>query len=58
LAQTKKRRYVGGYVTEDDRYLVISAANSTYGNELYIKGLTVENSPIVTMLTISTAIII
>jgi prolyl oligopeptidase len=35
LAQTKKSMYVGGYVTEDDRYLVISAANSTYGNELY-----------------------
>ncbi|SEA12493.1 prolyl oligopeptidase [Flavobacterium gillisiae] len=45
----QKRRYVGGYVTEDDRYLVISAANSTYGNELYIKDLTVENSPIVTI---------
>jgi prolyl oligopeptidase len=28
---------IGGYVTEDNRYLVISAANSTYGNELYIK---------------------
>ena len=36
----QKRRYVGGYVTEDDHYLVISAANSTYGNELYIKDLT------------------
>jgi len=45
----QKRRYVGGYVTEDDRYLVISAANSTYGNELYIKDLTVANSPIVTI---------
>ena len=28
------RRYVGGYVTEDQNYLVISAANATYGNEL------------------------
>ena len=45
----QKRRYVGGYVTEDDRYLVISAANSTYGNELYIKDLTAANSPIVTI---------
>jgi prolyl oligopeptidase len=45
----QKRRYVGGYVTEDDRYLVISAANSTYGNELYIKDLTVKNSPIATI---------
>lgn len=36
----KKRRYVGGYVTEDDRYLVVTASISTTGNELYIKDLT------------------
>ena len=34
------RRYVGGYVTEDGRYLVVTAAISTTGNELYIKDLT------------------
>ncbi|MFC0777726.1 prolyl oligopeptidase family protein [Flavobacterium sp. HJSW_4] len=45
----QKRRYVGGYVTEDNRFLVITAANSTYGNELYIKDLTKPNSPIVTI---------
>ncbi len=45
----QKRRYVGGYVTEDNRYLVITAANSTYGNELYIKDLTVADSPIITI---------
>ncbi|SHM70759.1 prolyl oligopeptidase family serine peptidase [Flavobacterium chilense] len=45
----EKRRYVGGYVTEDSHYLVISASNSTYGNELYIKDLTKPNSPIVTI---------
>jgi len=45
----QKRRYVGGYVTEDDHYLVISAANSTYGNELYIKDLKTANSPIITI---------
>ncbi len=39
-------RYIGGYVTEDDRYLVISAAETTTGNELYIKDLT-RNTPIV-----------
>ena len=42
----QKRRYVGGYVTEDNRFLVISAANSTYGNELYIQDLTKPNAPI------------
>lgn len=43
----QKRRYVGGSVTEDDKYLVITAANSTYGNELYIKDLSQPNSPVV-----------
>ena len=45
----QKRRYVGAYVTEDNHYLVITAANSTYGNELYIKDLTVTDSPIITI---------
>ena len=35
----KPRRYIGGYVTEDERFLVISAATSTNGNELYVKDL-------------------
>jgi prolyl oligopeptidase len=43
----QKRRYVGGSVTEDNKYLVITAANSTYGNELYIKDLSEPNNPIV-----------
>lgn len=43
----QKRRYVGGGVTEDNRFLVISAANSTYGNELYIQDLTKPNAPII-----------
>ena len=46
---SQKRRYVGGNVTEDNRFLVISAANSTYGNELYIQDLTKSNSPIITI---------
>lgn len=43
----EKRRYVGGSVSEDDRYLFISAANSTSGNELYLKDLNVPNSKII-----------
>lgn len=49
FGKDQKRRYVGGYVTGDNQFLVISAANSTYGNELYIKDLTKANSPIVTL---------
>lgn len=33
------RRYIGGSVTEDGRYLVVTAAVSTTGNELYIQDL-------------------
>lgn len=45
----QKRRYVGGYVTDDNQYLIITAANSTYGNELYIRDLSQEGSPIRTI---------
>lgn len=34
-----KRRYVFGYITEDQQFLVITAAISTSGNELYVKDL-------------------
>lgn len=43
----EKRRYVGGYVSEDGRFLFISAANSTSGNALYLQDLTVSGAPIV-----------
>lgn len=45
------RRYISAYVTEDQRFLVITAANATYGNELYIKDLSIENAPIVPVVT-------
>ncbi len=44
-----KRRYVFGYVTEDQNYLVVTASNSTSGRELYIKDLRKKNSELVTM---------
>jgi prolyl oligopeptidase len=46
----EKHRYVGGYVTEDDRYLLISAAVSTSGNKLFIKDLTKPDSKLETIL--------
>ena len=33
------RRYVGSYLTEDERFLIVTAATSTTGNELYIQDL-------------------
>ncbi len=38
-SEENKRRYVSAQVTEDDKYLLVSAANSTYGNELYLLDL-------------------
>lgn len=35
----EKHRYINGYVTEDDSYLLISAAVSTAGRKLFIKDL-------------------
>ena len=48
--EAQKRRYVFGGVTEDDRFLLISGAKSTSGNDLYIKDLSQPNSPLVTVL--------
>ena len=45
------RRYIAGKVTENQQYLVVSAANATYGNELYIQDLTKQNAPIVPIVT-------
>lgn len=45
-----QRRYIGAGVTEDERYLVISAANTTSGNELYIKDLSQPEAAIVTVI--------
>ena len=41
------RRYVGASLTDDQRYLIISAANTTTGNELYYQDLNQPNSKIV-----------
>ncbi len=46
----QKHRYVGGGVTEDDRYLTISARNSTSGGKLYLMDLTKEDPKLVTIL--------
>ena len=40
------RRYIGASITEDGKYLSITAANSTTGNELYIQDLS-NNGPII-----------
>jgi prolyl oligopeptidase len=44
---TTPRRYIGGGVTENGAFLVITAAVSTTGNELYVQDLRAPNAPIV-----------
>ncbi|SUJ08469.1 Prolyl endopeptidase precursor [Sphingobacterium spiritivorum] len=43
------RRYVGAYLTDDERFLIITAANTTTGNELYFKDLSDPKSNIKTV---------
>ena len=45
----EKHRYVWGGVSDDGRFLTISASMSTSGNKLFIKDLNQENSPIINM---------
>ncbi len=37
-------RYVGGFMTNDQKYLVVSGAQTTAGNQLYVKDLSKPNS--------------
>lgn len=48
--EAQKHRYVGGYVTEDNKYLVVTASVSTSGNKLFIKDLEQPNSDFITVL--------
>lgn len=50
VTAAEKHRYVGGYLTEDDNYLVITASTSTSGNKLFIKDLTKRNSKLITVI--------
>jgi prolyl oligopeptidase len=43
------RRYISAGLTEDERYLVLEAANSTSGNELYIQDLKDPSGKLVTV---------
>jgi prolyl oligopeptidase len=39
FGDTQKRRFVGGYLTEDERFLIITTSESTTGNELFVQDL-------------------
>ena len=44
---SEKHRYVGGSTTEDSRFLLIDAANSTSGNKLFVKDLSISDSKLI-----------
>ena len=43
------RRYISGYLTEDEQFLIITAATSTTGNELYLQNLDQSGSDIISL---------
>ncbi len=45
----EKHRYVGGGVTDDGKYLIVSAANATSGNKVFLKDLTKADSAFITL---------
>jgi len=45
----QKRRYVGGSVSEDDKYLVVTGATSTSGNDMFIKDLSNPDGNLITV---------
>lgn len=48
---SEKHRYLGAYLTQDDKYLVISASVSTSGNKLFIKNLEDPNGVLIPIVT-------
>ena len=47
--EKQPNRYIGGYVTEDNNYLIISAAENTAGNQLYVKDINKPSAPLITI---------
>lgn len=45
------RRYIGAGLTEDERFLIVSAAESTTGNELYIQDLNNPSGKLIPIVT-------
>ena len=45
--EKQPNRYIGGFVTEDQRYLIISAAQNTSGNQLYVQRLDQPRSDLI-----------
>ena len=44
-------RYIWGYLSENEKWLIMGAANETYGNSMSVQDLTKPGSPIVQIVT-------
>ena len=44
-------RYMWGYLSEDENWLIIGMANETYGNTIYVQDLSKPNSPVIPVVT-------
>lgn len=44
-------RYMWGYLSENEKWLIIGTANETYGNTLYVQDLTKPGSPVIPIIT-------
>ena len=44
-------RYIWGYLSEDEKWLIMGGANETYGNSLSVQDLTKPNSPVIQIVT-------
>ena len=44
-------RYIWGYLSENEKWLIIGAANETYGNSLYAQDLNKPGSPVIQIVT-------
>ena len=51
----QKYRYVSGYVTEDQQFLVVYASNTTSGNRLFVKDLSAPQAELVVVAADETA---
>ncbi len=44
-------RYIWGYLSEDEKWLILGAANETYGNSMYVQDLSKPGSPVIPVVT-------
>ncbi len=44
-------RYMWGYLSENEKWLIIGTANETYGSAMYVQNIVVPNSPVIPIVT-------